>query len=443
MYSPRCRMPDLHSPKPPRPGPLYHRLYVRIYAALLGSLALAALLFATVHWFYDPEQVRNSFDDFADVAQEILPPAAAPRAEQEAALLRWRARVRTDMALYSARGDLIVSAGRRLPVLPPEQLANGRVEGSRGLFAMRMQDGRWLVARRMRGHRAFMNLLYMLAAVALVVAVGAYPVVRRLTGRLERLQGSVEGWGAGRLSTRVAVEGRDEVAQLASSFNHSAERIEALVAAQKSLLANASHELRSPLARIRMAVELLQDQANPAMREELKRNIAELDQLIEEVLLASRLDASEPGTRQGGQADPQVDLTAIVAEECVRSGATFDADALTLAGDPKLLRRMVRNLLENAARYGAGSPVVVRLDSPQEAVIRLDVCDRGPGVPESERERIFEPFYRVPGASEAAGGVGLGLALVRQIARHHGGNVSCLANEGGGCCFRVILPGHP
>jgi signal transduction histidine kinase len=208
------------------------------------------------------------------------------------------------------------------------------------------------------------------------------------------------------------------------------------VSAQKSLLANASHELRSPLARIRMAVELMQEQANPALRAELNQNISELDQLIDEVLLASRLDAQV----QAGAAHEPVELTAIVAEECARVGAEFDATAaLTLSGDARLLRRLVRNLLENAKRHGAATPVTVCLHQTH-ARLQLDVCDRGPGVPVDQRERIFEPFYRLPGASEAAGGVGLGLSLVRQIARHHGGDVACLANSDGGCCFRVTLP---
>ncbi|EEF26202.1 sensory transduction histidine kinase, putative [Ricinus communis] len=281
----------------------------------------------------------------------------------------------------------------------------------------------------------FAGLFLMLGVIAVVVAIGAYPVIRRLTSRLVRLERSVQAWGAGKLSTRVAVEGDDEVARLAASFNDSAARIETLVTAQKSLLANASHELRSPLARIRMAAELMAEQAPPAIGAELRRNVAELDQLIDELLLASRLDADE----LAAPCLEEVDLTGLVAEECARVNAALDAQPVIIIGEPKLLRRMVRNLLENAARYGAGSTVEARLATVDGAVV-LDVCDSGPGIPEVERERVFEPFYRVSGASEAAGGVGLGLSLVRQVARRHGGDASCLPNGVRGCCFRVTLP---
>jgi signal transduction histidine kinase len=185
-----------------------------------------------------------------------------------------------------------------------------------------------------------------------------------------------------------------------------------------------------------MAAELMAEQAPPAISAELRRNVTELDQLIDEVLLASRLDAV-------GATAPhleEVDLTGIVAEDCARVGASLEARSQCLMGEPKLLRRMVRNLLENAVRYGAGSPVEVRLSATGDGALQLDVCDGGPGIPEAERERIFEPFYRIAGASEAAGGVGLGLSLVRQIARHHGGEAQCLANGERGCCFRVTLP---
>ncbi|MFL6657923.1 MAG: sensor histidine kinase [Massilia sp.] len=412
-----------------------HRLYVRIYVALLASLIVAGCLFAIVHLRYDPDQVRSGFDTFADVASQVLPPATAPAAQQHEALMRWHFKVHTDMTLYGADGNLIAAAGPVQPPPPAQQVESSRVKGSAGSFALKLPDGRWLVCRRMHSRRGSIDIVMLLAAVAAVVAVGAFPVVRRLTRRLERLQGSVEQWGTGALATRVAVEGRDEVARLATSFNEAAARIEALVGAQKSLLANASHELRSPLARIRMAVELMEGQAAPALREELKQNIAELDQLIDEVLLASRLDAATTG----GEKLEAVELAPLVAEEAARVGAAFEVDALSVQGDARLLRRLLRNLLENARRYGAATPVSVHL-AAVDGKVQLEVCDQGPGVPEDQRERIFEPFYRLPGASEAAGGVGLGLSLVRQIAEHHGGRVVCLSNAVGGCCFRVTFP---
>ena len=301
-----------------------------------------------------------------------------------------------------------------------------------GIAHMRFGAG----AMHMTRVGAHLGMLLVLMAIALVVAVVAFPVVRRLTRRLENLQASVDAWGAGDLSARVAVEGQDEVALLATSFNQSAARVEALMAAQSTLLANASHELRSPLGRIRMAVELLGDTAPAPIRDEIARNVAELDQLIGEVLLASRLDAATAPERPF----VMVDLTAVVAEECARMQADCEAESIAIAGDPTLLRRMIRNLLENAQRHGGGTPIKLVLAAASHDFVELDVCDGGSGVPEAEREAIFAPFYRMHGASEADGGYGLGLSLVRQIARRHGGEVCYISRETGGGCFRVTLP---
>jgi len=260
------------------------------------------------------------------------------------------------------------------------------------------------------------------------------------------------------------VEGRDEVAAIARSFNASAAQIEELVnrqetllASQKRLLANASHELRSPLARIRMATELLLTQPpdQDQLADELRRNIGELDQLVDEILLASRLETTQP-------AREDVDLAGLAAEEASRVAADVtvaegqgaaSGTAMTVVGDSRLLRRLLRNLLENARRHGSasGESITVALSrgGPGEGskagagageAITLEVLDRGPGVPDHAREKIFEPFYRIEGYSEQAGGVGLGLALVRQIAEAHGGSVRCEPREGGGSRFVVRLP---
>ena len=292
---------------------------------------------------------------------------------------------------------------------------------------------------------------WMLGLVGLAVALAAYPIIRRLTLRLEALQRGVERWGSGDLSARVPVQGQDEVAFLATRFNSAAERIQtlvesqkALLSAHKNLLANASHELRSPLARIRMGLELMAPSLDTGatQRAEISRSITELDQLIDEILLASRLDS--------GQTDNEpmevLDLTGLAAEECSRVNAELKAETqapgMLLRGSPRLLRRLLRNLLENARRYSSGD-ITLALSAGGSAAAPLAVIrvnDRGPGVPAAQRERIFEPFYRLPGASEREGGVGLGLALVKSIAERHGGTVRCEDNPGGGASFVVELP---
>ena len=284
-------------------------------------------------------------------------------------------------------------------------------------------------------------LAVLLAVLFLAVAGGAYPVVRRLTRRLESLKSGVEQFGSGDLSFRVQDNGKDEVAALATSFNRAAEQIETLLRSHKSLLANASHELRSPLARLKMAFSMLDD-ASPAQRarlgHEINTNIAELDALVEEVLLASRLE----GGAQSLRLEP-VDLLAIAAESAAQGGAELEVEdgigQLTLRGDDRLLRRALRNLLENARRYG-GPVVELKVRRSGQDRIELQVCDRGPGVPEPMRERIFEAFFRLPGHAEVSGGVGLGLNLVKQIATAHQGTVRCDAREGGGSCFVITLP---
>lgn len=269
------------------------------------------------------------------------------------------------------------------------------------------------------------------------VAAGAWPVVRHLARRLEMLKAGMQTFGAGALHHRVYVQGQDEVAAVATSFNEAAARIENLVRSHQSLLANASHELRSPLARLKMAVSMLEE-VPPSQRtkmiDEIHTNIAELDALVEEVLLASRLDSASDTLHKDS-----VDLITLAHEEAARVRARVLGSPLSVPADERLLRRALRNLLENAQRYGEGD-IVLQWSAPQQGFVHIQVCDRGPGIPQAYRQRIFEAFFRLPGHAEREGGVGLGLSLVRQIAQRHGGQVTCGPRDGGGSCFTLSLP---
>ena len=410
------------------------KLYLRIYLAVLVSLVVFALV-AGVLWRQLGDGGGHHFEVAGVLAQNVLPPGDAPPGEQQAALERLAANLRADVALFAADRSPLASVGAPLPAPDPRRERGGWLRAwGPPAGVIHLRDGRWLVARVRPEHRpGGAPLFFTLVLLALAVGVGAYPVVRRLTGRLERLQAGVESLGAGNLAARVRVEGRDEVAQLAESFNRAAGRIEQLVGAHKALLVNASHELRTPLTRIRMAVELVKTDADPQRKLDLERDIAELDGLIDEILLASRLEAVAER-----EVDEEVDLLALASEECARYEHTALAgEPVTVRGDPRLLRRMIRNLLENARRHGT-PPVDVRVRTVDGAV-ELTVCDHGPGIPDAAREDVFRPFRRIDGG-EASGGAGLGLALVRQIARRHGGEARYVGRGLPPSCFVVSLP---
>ncbi|HEX6362771.1 MAG TPA: HAMP domain-containing protein, partial [Albitalea sp.] len=327
-------------------------LYLRIYVTVVAVL----LLFALVAGWIAQRNIEAERESFRAVASEraaawaalienSLPPASAPEAEQRTALVDWSERLRLPLALEAADGHRIAASDSYL---------RREAEFERGRRALRIElsDGRALWLRRPGFHGARarpppgdddappsrlrrelrtpawlpggVGLGLMLLVLFVAVAAGAWPVVRRLTRRLEALQHGVERFGAGDLQQRVDDRGRDEVAAVAASFNRAAERIEALVHSHQSLLANASHELRSPLARLKMAVAMLE--AAPAdqrerLRAEIDTNIGELDALVEEVLLSSRLDAQARLERR----EP-VELLGTVAEESAHTGAVVHGE---------------------------------------------------------------------------------------------------------------------
>lgn len=403
-------------------SPFSRRLYLRIWLAVVGGVAVFAVVVGLA-WRVAAE--HNEQVQRMPPARELVLRDSSGKAVLQGQAVRQPFEPGDPIAFNIEAED----GSQYVLQLSPRQRPPGADRRDRG------PDGPsfWL--------RPPLGFLWMLAVVGIAVTLGVFPVIRRLLQRLETLQRSVQRFGEGDLSQRVPEHGHDEVAALARQFNASAARIETLVQSHKSLLANASHELRSPLTRIRMGLELMQGSTpSPAFREEILRNIAELDQLVDEILLASRLDAREADV---GTVEP-VDLVGLAAEECVRVDAELQVqdgiDALDVNGVAKLLRRALRNLLENARRYSQGDITLGLERQGRQVVVR--VCDHGPGVPPEQRERIFEPFYRLPGASERAGGVGLGLALVRSIAGRHNGSVRCESRPDGqpGACFVLTLP---
>lgn len=417
------------------------RLYQHIYAALLLSLCVFAVV-AGLLWRYVLDEIQTGHRVGIDTALAEVAMSAATVAPPDLTATLHQLQQRLgggDIAIFSPVGVLVASVGAPLP--PPEGPTGAdfteRFTLHGWIWTFTLADGQVLVLRRPADYEEPIPMVFLLLGATLIaVAIGAYPITRRLTRRLEGLQRAVDGFGAGDLSRRVEVSGKDEVAALADSFNQMAERIGELLSAHKNLLANASHELRTPLARLRIGTEMLQPAADKKLQQEFQKNIAELDSLVGEILLASRLETLETVLEMH-----PVDLLAIIAEECAAADASLEGEPVTISGEPRLLRRLVRNLLDNARRHGGGSRIDVSLARRQGDTVKLSVCDRGPGVAIRERERIFEPFYRPAGTREREGSVGLGLALVRQIARRHGGEVRCLARPGGGTCFEVTIGG--
>lgn len=399
------------------------RLFFKIYLTMLGGILALALAAGALAVLKGRHEEHGWFDQRAELIAAALPPARDPQTLQ-AALDRIGALSGAELTLRDARGEIVARhashearEGWRFAAASVPTPEGGKLDLR---FASPFQD---------HDGPPFIPLLL----IAGLTALAAWPTARRLTRRLERLRQGVESWGEGDLARRVPVEGGDEIAAVAASFNRAAERVEALVESQRRLLANASHELRSPLARLRMGVDLYERKPTEARRVEILRNLSELDELVGEILLSSRLSHEAP------IADfESLDLLSLAAEEAARADLEVSGAPVEVMGDARLLARLIGNLIQNALRHGE-PPIEITVSRAGERA-ELTLRDHGPGLPSGEGERLFEPFHRPGGYGEAAGGWGLGLALVRQIAERHGGSVRYEAPVEGGARFIVSLP---
>ncbi len=297
------------------------------------------------------------------------------------------------------------------------------------------------------------TLLPRLAVLLLVVGVLAFALARRITTPLETLRTATRRLAAGDLEARVGsplTRRRDEIGELARDFDTMAGRLQALLESQRRLLRDVSHELRSPLARIGVALELAR-RGDPGEREAALDRIGleteRLDGMIAQILTLARLEEGMASViREPVPLGPLLDTVLEDARfEARRRGITVEyrdeGSPCTVAGDRSLLRSAVENVLRNAVRYAAeGGTVSVSVQRVDE-LVEIAVADDGPGVPDADLAHLFEPFFRTGNARDrASGGAGLGLAITAAAVRAHGGAVTAANLPGGGLEIRILLP---
>lgn len=286
----------------------------------------------------------------------------------------------------------------------------------------------------------------MLGLAALFLGVPAFAWMRPLWRQLMHLKRVARQLGAGDLDARASLPDDSGVAELGSTINTMADNLQSLIQSRRELLDAVSHELRTPIARLRYRLAMLEDGVADDAREAMDRDISSIDRMIEELLLYSRLDQGHALLHP-----ERLTLWPWLNEVLARHGEDFPQVRYTLRPTPAslhdqqaevdgfYLERALSNLLRNAARYGQGEVAVTLGCDGQHWWIEVE--DNGPGIPETERERVFEPFVRLDHSRDRrTGGYGLGLAIVRRIMGWHGGQASVQASALGGACFVLRWP---
>lgn len=321
---------------------------------------------------------------------------------------------------------------------PETRMALSR-DGIQGLWVSFTidDDEYWVLLPRSRIERNEPLRWLGLGALVLALALaGAFLIVARINRPLAQLTRAAAQVGQGKTPSPVEETGPAEIRTLASAFNQMADDLKRLDDERTLLLAGVSHDLRTPLSRIRLGLELLDDRGDPELKAGLVRDIDDIDAAINQFLDFARLGEAEAAVPDG-------DLNALVralAERYVRLGRAVVMHLTPLPPlplRPTAMQRLVTNLVENALRHGSSEVEVVTGRDADRAF--LEVLDRGPGIPAAEAERMLQPFTRLD-AARGGSGTGLGLAIVDRIARAHGGSAKLLPREGGGLRARVELP---
>jgi two-component system osmolarity sensor histidine kinase EnvZ len=431
------------------------RLFPR--TLLWRSVALIALLLVIAHlaWL-QILRVSEREPRARQVAQQIVSVVNLTRAALITAQPSRRLELLQDLSQEEGIRVYSAEQGERIAPLPDQaflrlvesevrrqlgaqtRLAASR-NGMRGAWVSFRIDGDdyWVYMPRSRLERADPLRWAGWGALVLALALlGAYLIVARINRPLRELTGAAAEIGRGHTPPPVAETGPSEIRTLAHAFNTMAADLKRQDEERAFLLAGVSHDLRTPLSRIRLGLEMLDGKGDPALRAGLIQDVADIDAAIGQFLDFARL-------AEGEVAVPEGDLNAIVREVCdryTRAGKAVSTrlDALPpLALRPSAVQRLVSNLIDNALRHGG--PEVEVTTRPENGRAVIEVLDRGPGIPQEESENMLQPFTRLDRARSTSGS-GLGLAIVDRIARLHGGSVRLLAREGGGLRARVELP---
>lgn len=440
-----------------------HRLFWKIFLSFWAALILfaGATMLTASHYLEQARQQERAVsprERLLTLAAEAQRIADRDGVEGLKAWLRAIDR-REAVALLLVDADGNELLGRPVPAGPGAGRPWGAPRMGRWPQTIRLPDAseyrlvpdfQGVTLRRVLARPRVMALPLVIAALA--SGLVCFLLARYLTAPLERLRRATDAYANGDLALRVAPalgSRRDEIADLAHSFDRMAQRLQELMDAQRQLLRDVSHELRSPLARLAVALGLARQRTGDATElDRIEHEAERLNELIGQLLSLARLESGIAATTRA-----PVDLAPLLAE--VVNDADFEARAANrrvelaaggpavILGDARLLHSAFENIVRNAVRYTAdGSAVEVALaPDPGRAGWRVTIRDHGPGAPEAMLARLFEPFVRVDEARDRErGGYGLGLAIAERAIRAHGGAVWASNTAGGGLCVEVRLP---
>lgn len=431
-----------------------NRIFFRFFLLVMLSITAATFViyFAMSRLFGDP------LDDIArrQAAAQIF---LIEQYVDEAPLDEWLVRLNRVREVSDTRFDLITLAAARaaLPQASLRALERGEVvldiDNKAYYRRVDLTGERYIGSDEEVIHAQDLpidvNLALKMEAVRYVIVALALLLPIALWSRahwqgLQQLSRVADEFGAGKLSARARMPRSASIYPLAERIDHMADRIEELLVSQKNLLHSVSHELRTPIARLEFALELLDAKTeDPGQRKRIaamEGDVRELNDLVNELLDMARLGSEQALRRE------TVDVAGLLAAAAASlpPGAPMltveaSADGGTIEADPRLLGRALSNLLRNAQKYAGAT---IRLSATREAgKLVIAVEDDGPGIPEEERERVFEPFYRLDRSRDrATGGFGLGLSIARKAVLLHGGNVTVETSALGGASFKVTLP---
>lgn len=421
-----------------------------VFSKLLAiMLTMALLLLVIVSGFFAfvvSPNVDSSVDRlFQEYAREVA--ATSP---DSATARRLRSRIAVSVRYEGPRGSWATRNGlptiaqvrqgtqhRWAPGLPqPEYALAPAPDGGTYLFAWnfgsRLLEAHWVLA-------------VLLLAVMFGVIVAAYKVLEHLLGPLRSLSTGVAQLANGQLDVRLPPAPHDEFGRLTDAFNEMVDRVRAMIHARDQLLADVSHELRSPLTRMKVALELLPDHTK---RASLAADVAEMERMITELLELERLRTG-PGLDTSRH-----DIVAVIREVAgrfrdrppgVRVLPVATQRALQVDIDVERFRTVLRNLLENAVKYSLpdSRPVEFSASENEHAVV-VRVTDDGVGIAEADAENVFEPFYRVDRSrTKSSGGYGLGLSICKRVMEAHGGTIALEPARGRGATFVLTFPRPP